>query len=137
MTAALETIPLFAVLSPSERARVESITRVVQFKPGQVMVNEGEFAFDFYAIKDGAADVRRSGEHVASLGPGDVFGEFGVLPDAAPRWTRRRGATVIATEPTAAFVIAGDEFRRLTGDIPALRDAIRDMAAQREPKTAP
>jgi CRP-like cAMP-binding protein len=137
MTAEIETIPLFAVLAPAERARVDSVTRLVQFKAGQVMVNEGEFAFDFYVIKDGAAEVRRSGEHIASLGPGDVFGEFGVVPGTAHRWTRRRGATVVATEPTEAIVIAGDEFRRLTNDIPALGDAIRDMAAQREPKNAP
>jgi CRP/FNR family transcriptional regulator, cyclic AMP receptor protein len=133
MTAEIETIPLFAALSPAERARVASVARLVQFKEGQVVVNEGEFAFDFYAITQGAADVHRSGENLASLGPGDVFGEFGVVPGAARRWTRRRGASVIARAPTQAIVIDGGDFRRLTEDIPALGDAIRDMAAQREP----
>ena len=136
MTTEIDTIPLFAALSPAERARVDGVTRLVQFQKGQLMLNEGEFAFNFYAIKHGAADVRRGGEHVASLGTGDVFGEFGVVPDAARRWTRRRGASVIATEPTEAIVIDGSDFRRLTEDIPALGDAIRDMAAQREPNNA-
>lgn len=133
MTAEIEAIPLFAALSPDEHARVAAVTRVVQFKEGQVVVNEGELAFDFYAIRQGAAEVRRGGDHVASLGPGDVFGEFGVVPDMARHWTRRRGASVIATAPTDAIVIDGRDFRRLTEDISALRNAIQEMAAQREP----
>ena len=132
MIAEIEAIALFAALSPDERARGAAVTRLVQFKEGQVVVNEGEFAFDFYAIRQGAADVRRGGDHVASLGPGDVFGEFGVVPSPTRHWTRRRGASVIATARTDAIVIDGSDFRRLTEDIPALRNAIQDMAAQRE-----
>jgi CRP/FNR family cyclic AMP-dependent transcriptional regulator len=132
MSAEIEAIALFAALSPDEQARVAAVSSVVEFREGQVVVNEGEFAFDFYAIRQGAADVRRGGEHVASLGPGDVFGEFGVVPAPARHWTRRRGASVIATVRTDAIVIDGSDFRRLTEDIPALRNAIRDMAAQRE-----
>lgn len=132
-TTEIEAISLFAALSPDERVRVAAVARLVRFKEGQVIVNEGEFAFDFYAIRHGAADVQRGGDHVASLGPGDVFGEFGVVPDPARHWTRRRGASVIATAPTDAIVIDGSDFRRLTEDIPALRDGIQEMAAQREP----
>jgi CRP-like cAMP-binding protein len=132
MIAEIEAIALFAALSPDEQARVAAVSRLVQFKDGQVVVKEGEFAFDFYAIRQGAADVQRGGDHIASLGPGDVFGEFGVVPDPARHWTRRRGASVIATVRTDAIVIDGSDFRRLTEDIPALRNAIQDMVAQRE-----
>ena len=132
MIAEIEAIALFAALSPDEQARVAAVTRLVRFKEGQVVVNEGEFAFDFYAIRQGAAEVQRGGDHIASLGPGDVFGEFGVVPSPARHWTRRRGASVIATARTDAIVIDGSDFRRLTEDIPALRNAIQDMAAQRE-----
>jgi CRP-like cAMP-binding protein len=132
-TTEIEAIPLFAALSSDERARVAVVARLMQFTKGQVMVNEGEFAFAFYAIRQGAADVQRGGDHVASLGPGDVFGEFGVVPYPARRWTRRRGANVIATAPTDAIVIDGSDIRRLTEDIPALHDAVQEIAAQREP----
>jgi CRP-like cAMP-binding protein len=53
-TAEIESIPLFAGLSPDDRARVASVARALQLEVGQVVVNEGEFAFDFYAIKQGA-----------------------------------------------------------------------------------
>jgi CRP-like cAMP-binding protein len=67
MTAEIEARALFAALSPDEQARVAAVTRLLQFKEGQVVVNEGEFAFDFYAIRQGAADVQRGGDHIASL----------------------------------------------------------------------
>jgi cAMP-dependent protein kinase regulator/CRP/FNR family cyclic AMP-dependent transcriptional regulator/cGMP-dependent protein kinase 2 len=127
----IESIPLFARLAPDDRARVATVTRALQLDVGEVVVNEGEFAFDFYAIKQGAAEVQRGGEHVATLGPGDVFGEMGVVSNDARHWKRRRGASVIVTEPTDAIVIDGSDFRRLTEDIPTLRDAIRATAGER------
>jgi CRP-like cAMP-binding protein len=130
-SADLQAIPVFAGLSPDELARVAAAARPVHFDPGQVVVNEGEFAFDFYAITDGAAEVRRGEAHVADLGAGDVLGELGVVPQQSRRWTRRRGATVVVTAPTEAIVIDGGDFRRMTGEIPALADAIRAVAAER------
>jgi CRP-like cAMP-binding protein len=132
-SADLQSISLFANLSPDEQARVAAAARPVHFDAGQVVVNEGEFAFDFYAITDGAAEVRRGAEHVADLGAGDVLGELGVVPQQRRRWTRRRGATVVVTAPTDAIVIDGRQFRRMAEDIPALADAIRALAAERTP----
>jgi CRP-like cAMP-binding protein len=127
----LQAIPVFAGLSPDELARVAAAARPVHFDAGKVVVNEGEFAFDFYVITDGAAEVRRGEAHVADLGAGDVLGELGVVPQQSRRWTRRRGATVVVTAPTEAIVIDGGDFRRMTGEIPALADAIRAVAAER------
>jgi CRP-like cAMP-binding protein len=129
----LQSIPLFANLSPDEQARVATAARPVHFDAGQVVVNEDEFAFDFYAIRDGAAEVRRGAEHVDDLGAGDVLGEMGVVPQQGRSWTRRRGATVVVTAPTDAIAIDGSEFRRMAEDIPALADAIRAVAAERAP----
>jgi CRP-like cAMP-binding protein len=129
----LQSIPLFAKLSPDEQARVAAAARPVHFEAGQVVVNEGEFAFDFYAIRDGAVEVRRGAEHIADLGAGDVLGELGVVPQLSRSWRRRRGATVVVTAPTDAIAIDGSELRRMTRDIPALAEAIRVVAAERVP----
>jgi CRP-like cAMP-binding protein len=80
-------------------------------------------AFDFYAIARGAADVWRAEERIATLGPGDFFGEIGVVPDRTRRWSRRRGARVVITAPTDVIAIPGTDFRRLVEEIPALGDA--------------
>jgi CRP-like cAMP-binding protein len=130
-SADIESVPIFAGLSPEDRARVATVTRALQLDVGHVVVNEGEFAFDFYAIKQGAAEVHRGGERVAELGPGDVFGELGVVADDTRHWKRRRSATVVITAPTEAIAIVGSDFRRLTEDIPMLRNAIRAITAKR------
>ncbi len=80
----LQGIPLFAGLAPEDRARAAAVARRLEWEVGHVVVNEGEFAFDFYAIKQGAVEVRRGARRVAVLGDGDFFGELGVVPYDAP-----------------------------------------------------
>jgi CRP/FNR family transcriptional regulator, cyclic AMP receptor protein len=127
----LDSIPLFAKLSPDERARIAAAARPVHFATGEVIVNRGEFSFDFYAITGGAAEVRQDERRVAELGAGDVLGEMGVLPAGSGSRDRRRGATVTVTEPTDALAIDGRELRRLTDEIPALAGALRTLVAER------
>ena len=133
----LESIPLFAGLAPQDRARAATVARQLEWDVGHVVVKEGEFAFDFYAIKQGTAEVRRGGQRIAVLGAGDFFGELGVVPPDAQHWSRRRSASVVVTAPTEAVAIAGDDFRRLAEDIPKLRDALQSAAAERsQPETS-
>ena len=128
----IASIPLFAGLARDEQERVASVSRSVPLRVGDVVVSEGEFAFDFYALADGGADVVRAGERIATLRAGDVFGEMGVVSSGKrSRWTRRRNASVVITVAGEAIAIAGSEFRRLTDEIPALRNAIHVTAAMR------
>lgn len=127
----LDRIPLFARLSLDERARVAASARPVHFAAGEVIVNRGEFSFDFYAITQGAAEVRQGEARVAQLGAGDVLGEMGVLPGGGGSRDRRRGATVTVTEPTDALAIDGRELQRMADDMPALADGLRALMAER------
>ncbi len=127
----LEGIPLFARLAPEDRARTAAVARRLEWEVGHVVVNEGEFAFDFYAIKQGAVEVRRGAQRVAVLGDGDFFGELGVVPHDAPRWSRRRTASVVVTAATEAVAIPGSDIRTLADEIPTLQDALRSAAAER------
>jgi CRP-like cAMP-binding protein len=91
-------------------------------------VREGEFAFDLYAIKKGSAEVQQRGERLAALGPGDVFGELGVTRPETGRWSRRRTASVVVSEPTDVIAIDGGAVRNLIGEIPTLRAALSKAA---------
>ncbi|MEX2274698.1 MAG: cyclic nucleotide-binding domain-containing protein [Actinomycetota bacterium] len=84
--------------------------------PGEALVEQGGEGDAFYAIRSGRMDVVRDTEVIASLGPGDYFGETALLTDAP------RNASVVAHTPVRAFrlsrrgfdeVIAG-AFRRGT-----------------------
>ena len=129
----LEGIPLFAELSHEDLARVAAVARRLHWDPGHTVVREGEFAFDFYVIQAGVAEVQQGGECIRQLGPGDCFGELGVTRPERGRWSRRRTASVVATAPTDAFGIDGGAIRSLVEAIPTLAEALRAAAgAHRE-----
>jgi len=108
VTPGLGSIPLFASLSKSERALVGRLVDQVDEPAGKHLVDEGRFAYEFFAIAEGTAEVRHGGEVLATLGPGDFFGEMAVLA------TPRRTASVVATSPVRLFVMIGRDFRRMT-----------------------
>jgi serine/threonine-protein kinase len=127
----LEGISVFAGLSPSDLLRVASVARLLHWDTGHVALREGEFAFDLYAIRRGAAEVQQRGQRIAALGAGDCFGELGVSQPDSGRWSRRRTASVVVTAPTDVIAIDGATIRGLSDEMPGLRDALRQLAAAR------
>ena len=57
---------------------------------GETLVREGDFSYELMAIEEGTATVKRGDQTIAELGPGDFFGEIGVLKN------EMRDATVVA-----------------------------------------
>ena len=77
--ATLKKIPLFAEVPDDVLGKIAPWTAVEEWPEGKVIVKEGGFSNHFYAIQEGTARVERDGQHLADLGPGDVFGEQGLL----------------------------------------------------------
>lgn len=109
--AVLETIPLFAGLPGDDRARVAEVADEISVPAGTAICPERDFAYHFYAIVEGGADVVHDGRRLAELGPGDFFGEIGLLV------TGRRTASVVAREPTRMVVLFDQAFRRLESEV--------------------
>ena len=115
--------PIFAGL-PS--ARLETAAR--QLKPvpmltGEVIVREGDPADRFYVIADGSLSVTQGaeGKHLRDLGPGDVFGEIGLLRQSP------RTATVTATSDGSLLALEAEEFRDLVSAGPGLSTRMLDL----------
>jgi CRP/FNR family transcriptional regulator, cyclic AMP receptor protein len=115
----LEHVALFSSLSKHEREQLAGWTDELSVPEGTELATEGRFAHEFFVIQDGAAEVRKDGERIAELGPGDFFGEIGLLE------TDRRTASVIATTPMRVIVMAQREFRSMEQEMPAVADRIR------------
>jgi len=81
-------------------------------------VFQGAPAHAFYAIVEGAVVVTRDGEDVAQLGPGDYFGERGLL-DSAPR-----NATVTTVEASTLLRLDGEVLLETLQTAPAMRSAL-------------
>jgi CRP-like cAMP-binding protein len=129
--ARLQAIPLFAGLGKKERRSVAQQADEVDVEAGRYLVREGEFAYEFFAIEEGTADVRRGEQYLAELGPGDFFGEMGLIGNVT------RNASVIATSPLTVMVLTGSAFRHIERELPAvskqIRKAIEERCRQLEP----
>ncbi len=121
----LKEVPLFADLSPNDLAGIAAVMRGQEHARGAVLVEEGDIPTKFFVLLSGHATVHREGRWVADLGPGDFFGEVGILA-LAPR-----NASVIATTPGSTAVTMGWELRRVLDESPTLGALVQGVAAAR------
>src|SRR5256885_16994308 len=89
----LKPTKLFEPIPDDELAAIAPFAEEREVEEGTPLVKEGQFSYEFMAIEEGTAEVTRGGEHVANLGPGDFFGEIGLLERAL------RTATVTPASP--------------------------------------
>jgi CRP/FNR family cyclic AMP-dependent transcriptional regulator len=122
----VESIPLFASVPRRRHWHLARLADDVEVPAGAELTREGGYAREFFVVVSGTADVHRDGERVGRLGPGDFFGEVGLL---GPRW--ERSATVIATSPMRLLVMARRQFRELLFAAPTVATRIRGAATQR------
>ena len=119
----LAQVPLFSALSRKELALVARRAEDVTVDQGRVLVSEGATGSEFFVIIDGKASVGKKGRKVATLGPGDAFGELALL-DKAPR-----NATVTAETPLEVVVLGQREFGGLIDEVPGFaRKLLAGMA---------
>jgi CRP/FNR family transcriptional regulator, cyclic AMP receptor protein len=84
---ALRTAPLFAALDERQRARIADLMTIRRFDAGTTILRQGTSAVALYLLLEGEVEVSREPEDggravtVATLQPGDVFGEMAVLDD--------------------------------------------------------
>jgi CRP-like cAMP-binding protein len=88
--------------------RREHEMKTVVFGAGQAIFAQGDPSINTYHILAGSVDIIVAGrdgreKRIASIGPGEVFGEMGII-DPGPR-----SATAIAREPTACEAYTADE----------------------------
>jgi CRP/FNR family transcriptional regulator, cyclic AMP receptor protein len=123
--ATLKKIPLFAQVPDEVLGKIAPWTAVEEWPEGKVIVKEGGFSNHFYAIQEGTAKVERDGQHIADLGPGDVFGEQGLLE------RQERSATVTATSEIRLIKIEHWELSRMRQSMPEVVDELRRTVEER------
>ncbi len=121
----LAAAPLLDGVDDDGLARIADRVIEVEFAPGHVIARQGEVGTGFFVIASGGARVVRDGKTIATLGPGDFFGELSVL-DGKPR-----NAQVIAEGPTVCLALATWDFEAVVSEQPTVALAIlRGLAAR-------
>lgn len=125
----LAGLPLFESLDTAQLEELAGWFHVQSAGEGLRLVGEGAPGYTFFVLLDGTASVSADGDALATLGPGDYFGEIAILGDG------RRTATVTSTSPVRMLVLFGTEFRQLEAAHPQiaaeLTAAMRSRLGQR------
>jgi CRP/FNR family transcriptional regulator, cyclic AMP receptor protein len=121
----LNGVPLFEKLPDDVRERFAVWVSEIEVPQGQHLADEGEYAYDLFIIDDGTAEVIQDGKTVAELGPGEFFGEMGVL-ERAPR-----NATVIAETPMTLLTLSSWDVKRLQSKAPEAIEQLQEVIEQR------
>ncbi len=124
--ARLKKIPVFADVDDDELRHIANLMAEVSVPDGKELVREGDFSYDMLAIEEGTAEVTRGGTHVADLGPGDIFGEIGVVRRAF------RNATVTATSPMLLVTLDRWDVKRLGKQAPEVLESLRRLIEERK-----
>ena len=115
LVASLARIPFFAGLDDDALERVASGTRTRRFRRGEVIFHAGDPGDALFIIVSGEVKIALPSETgdeaiLATLRPGDVFGELALLDGAA------RSATASALAATEAVVLPREQIPRVDRD---------------------
>ncbi len=121
----IKGVPLFEHCSKRELGLIARIADELDLPAGKDLTREGAPGREFLVLLEGTADVKKRGERVAALGPGDFLGEIALLIDVP------RTATVTTTSPARALVVTAHHFRQVLARSPETRVKLVEALAQR------
>ena len=109
----LSETDFFSTFTFEEIALLMFCSEHIKCEASEMIFHEGDVGRQFFAIRKGKVKIKKekSGKILATLGPGEVFGEMSVL-DNQPR-----SASAIAATSTELFAFDG---HRLLDDFPHL-----------------
>jgi CRP/FNR family transcriptional regulator, cyclic AMP receptor protein len=126
----LGKVSLFRDLSEDDLRAVATYADEVTVSEGKHLVDQGGYAYDLFVIIEGTASVQVGDEVVAELGPGDFFGEAGVLEKA------ERNATVVAKTRMRLVTLTGWDLRRMRNQLAPVLDKLEHAIKERRPQPA-
>jgi CRP/FNR family transcriptional regulator, cyclic AMP receptor protein len=112
----LQRLPLFEGLEDVALAKIAAVAEERAFTAGDVLVREGSLGLAVFFIVDGHCEVRHeaAGKVLATLGPGEVFGEMALL-DPGPRT-----ASVVALDDVVVYTLSNWHFKPIVEEHPSV-----------------
>jgi CRP/FNR family transcriptional regulator, cyclic AMP receptor protein len=121
----LSQIWLFSTSSAKDLRTIRRALEEVTVPSGRVLIEEGTTGREFFLIVSGNAAVRKKGRKVATLGPGQYFGELALLS------REPRNATVVAETEMLLLVLGQRQFNGVLDAVPPLaRKLLAAMATR-------
>lgn len=128
----LHKVEFFTPLTVGQLELVLPYITLYGYDSGETVFRQGEVGDAFYIVHTGEVAVQLKkgffslAKTVATLGPGDFFGEI-ALVSRTPRT-----ATVSAQEPTQLFTLVATDFEFVLKQNPAAKAEMERIAARRQ-----
>lgn len=121
----LARVPLFSMLGRRDLAALARSVHERTFPAGHTLTDERDIGTAFTVIAEGTAEVVVQGQPVATLGPGDWFGEMALIDG------QLRSATVTATTDLRCLLLTHWVFKPFAMDHPEVAWALLEVMVQR------
>lgn len=125
----LRRVDVISALPPEVLEALARGAALRRFTKGTAVVTQGSVGEEMYVVGEGSVQVSRGGQLLATLGPGDIFGEIALLSDAP------RIATVTTASDTTLLAIGREAFLGALSTDPATRFGVEGLAAARRRET--
>lgn len=120
----VQRFPLFVGLDDEARKQLARALKTLYVNSGELIIGKDDLAQSVYFIASGAVELESAGQ-TWRRGGGEMFGQVAILTKKAVR------TQVRAIAPSTLLVLDAERFRRLLARSPAIRDAIRKSAKER------
>ena len=121
----VKRVPLFSDLDNRELRQIAQSMKERTFSAGDTVTQEGRGGVGFFVIANGTAKVSIGGEQVRTFGPGDYFGEIGLIADID------RTATITAESDLTCYGMTSWDFRPLVESNASIAWKMLQVMAQR------
>lgn len=124
-------VDFLSPLSQDERRKLVETVGVKGYAAGELPVRQGDAGDSFYIIKKGTVEVivektQGDGVVVATLGPGNFFGEMSLLTGAV------RTASIRVKEDAEFVVIDRESFRSTLVNNPSIAESLSRILSERQ-----
>jgi CRP-like cAMP-binding protein len=122
----IAAFPDFADLPEDELDVLAASMTEIEVDAGANVITLDDYGTALYFVEQGDADVlKEGGDANQGVGPGDVFGEIGLL------LTGQRTATVVALTPMRLLSLSGQDFDRIRAGVPEVERTLRRLGLER------
>jgi CRP-like cAMP-binding protein len=119
----IAAFPAFADLPAEELDEFARAISETGCETGATVIRADDYGTAIYLIEEGTVDVlNNAGDAIEALGPGDTFGEIGLV------LTGQRTATVVARTPLRLLSLSGQDFDEIRPQVPEVERALRRIA---------
>jgi CRP/FNR family cyclic AMP-dependent transcriptional regulator len=121
----LSKIWLFSTSSAKDLRIIRKALEELTVPPGRLLTEQGTIGREFFLIVSGQASVKRNNRKVATLGPGQYFGELALLD------RRPRSASVTSDTEMTLLVLGQQQFNGVLDAVPPLSRKLLSAMATR------